>query len=124
MTVTHAEELISLIHALHEKIITGCMLFLMKENISPLWEDDFNKSGGCFSYKVAHRIPELWKQMAYSMVGNVLTKDVAFNKSITGISISPKKNFCILKVWMGTCKFRDPSYISVLKPEGCIFKAH
>lgn len=124
MTVTHVEELISLIHALHEKIITGCMLFLMKENVTPLWEDEQNKSGGCFSYKVSHKIPDLWKQTAYSMVGNVLSKDNTFCQHVTGISISPKKNFCILKVWMKSCKFKEPSYITVLKPDGCIFKAH
>jgi hypothetical protein len=28
------------------------MFFLMREHIQPLWEDPYNKNGGCFSYKV------------------------------------------------------------------------
>jgi len=124
MTVTHVEELIALIHALQDKIISECMLFLMKENITPLWEDPQNKPGGCFSYKVTQKIADAWKNIAYSMLGNTLTKDILFNKCINGISISPKKNFCILKLWMRSCKYKDPSVISILKPDGCIFKAH
>jgi hypothetical protein len=124
MTVTHVEELIALIHALHDKLISDCMLFLMKHDITPLWEDPQNKLGGCFSYKVIQKIPDVWKNISYSIAGNTLTKDLLFNKSINGISISPKKNFCILKLWMSTCKYKDPSIITIIKPDGCIFKAH
>jgi hypothetical protein len=124
MTIQYVEEMISLIHTLPEKLIVDCMFFLMKENITPTWEDERNKSGGCFSYKITHRIPEVWKNVSYSLIGNTLTTDTSFHKDITGISISPKKNFCILKVWMGSCMHRDPSKISLIKPEGCIFKKH
>jgi translation initiation factor 4E len=124
MTITYVEEMLSLIHTLPEKLITDCMFFLMKENVSPTWEDDHNKNGGCFSYKINHHIQQTWRDVSYSLIGNTLSTDASFQKEIMGISISPKKNFCILKVWMGSCVHRDPTKITLIKPEGCIFKKH
>jgi hypothetical protein len=124
MTITYVEEMLSLIHTLPEKLITDCMFFLMKENVSPTWEDAHNKNGGCFSYKINHHIQHIWRDVSYSLIGKTLSTDASFQKDITGISISPKKNFCILKVWMGSCVHRDPSKITLIKPEGCIFKKH
>lgn len=124
MTITYVEELIALIHTLPETLLMNCMFFLMKENIHPTWEDPNNKQGGCFSYKITHMIQESWRDMAYSLVSNIMSKDASFQKSITGISISPKKNFCILKVWMSHCQFQDASKIVTLKSNGCIFKKH
>ena len=28
------------------------MLFLMRDGIQPIWEDEKNRNGGCFSYKI------------------------------------------------------------------------
>jgi translation initiation factor 4E len=124
MKITHVEEMIALTQALSETLIVKCMLFLMKENIMPMWEDSHNKNGGCFSYKLTSRINDSWRDISYSLIGQTLTKLNEFNKDITGISISPKKNFCILKIWMGSCTHQDPTKISILKSDGCIFKKH
>lgn len=124
MTITYVEEMLSLIHTLPEKLIVECMLFLMKENISPTWEDDKNKQGGSFSYKINNRIRDTWKDVSYCLIGNTLSTDASFQKDITGISISPKKNFCILTVWMTSCNHRDPTKITLVKSDGCIFKKH
>ena len=29
------------------------------------------------------------------------------NLKINGITISPKKNFCIIKIWLNTCEYQD-----------------
>ena len=124
MTVTYVEEIITLIHTLPESLLTTCMFFFMKEHVNPVWEDSANKQGGCFSYKITQSCFDCWRDVSYSMVGKTLSKDKVFQESITGISISPKKNFCILKVWMSSCSFQDASKITVLKHNGCIFKKH
>jgi hypothetical protein len=124
MTVTYVEEIIALIHTLPESLLSTCMFFCMKENINPVWEDPKNKQGGCFSYKITQSYFNCWRDVSYSMVGKTLSKDKVFQESITGISISPKKNFCILKVWMSSCSFQDASKITILKHNGCIFKKH
>ena len=50
-----------------------------------------------------------------------------FVKNVNGITISPKKSFCILKVWMaGTDKQNPKSIIDIdgLNSHGCLFKKH
>ena len=47
--------------------------------------------------------------------------------NITGITISPKKNFCIIKIWMSDCNNQDPttiSYFEGIDSRGCLFKKH
>ena len=124
MTVTYVEEIIALMHTLPDTLLSTCMFFCMKEHIKPVWEDAFNKQGGCFSYKITQSIAECWRNVSYTMVGKTLSKDKGFQDAINGISISPKKNFCILKVWMSSCSYQDASKITLLKPNGCIFKKH
>jgi hypothetical protein len=49
------------------------------------------------------------------------------NKQINGISLSPKKSFCIVKVWMKDCNFMNPDILTNIEhmdKTGCIFKKH
>ena len=123
MTITHAEELIALTQALPDKLVSCCMLFFMRESVHPTWEDPQNCDGGCFSYKVTNKsVPETWKELWGILAGEILE----MTADITGMSISPKKGFCVLKIWMKNTKHQDPTEIvaSLLKPQGCIFKRH
>jgi hypothetical protein len=124
MTVTYVEEIQALMHTLPDSLLSTCMFFCMKENVKPVWEDPANKNGGCFSYKITQSIGDCWRNVSYSMVGKTLSKEKGIQEAITGISISPKKNFCILKVWLSSCAYQDASKITYLKPNGCIFKKH
>ena len=95
------EDSIILIENLSLKIITQSMVFLMRENILPIWENPDNKNGGSFSYKISNCLIEnVWKKLCYSLIGNTLYYDENILKNINGISISPKKNFCIIKFWL------------------------
>ena len=104
------------------------MLFVMRNGITPLWEDPKNRSGGCFSFKVINKyVPNIWKSLLCALCGETLMQDIKKNNFINGITISPKKNFCVIKIWMSTCEFHDPSIlinIRNLSKEGCIFKRH
>jgi translation initiation factor 4E len=125
-TITYAEELFELLQLLSEKLITNYMLFMMREGVNPMWEDEQNKQGGCFSYKVDNKfVKEIWNDLCYCIAGNSITTESVYH-DITGISISPKKNFCILKIWMSSCKFQDASVMNIkqLKPLQCLFKKH
>ena len=60
------------------------------------------------------------------LTGNSLT-----NKNIepivNGITISPKKNFCIIKIWLSNCDNQNPDVINQidgLSSYGCLFKKH
>ena len=127
-TVKNVEEIIELYNNLSENFINNCMLFLMQENIFPTWEDKENVEGGCFSYKVQNRnAAKTWKVLSLLVTGETSCYDDEIQKNINGITISPKKNFCIIKIWLKTCEHQDPYLIKKIEsivPEGCIFKKH
>lgn len=129
--IDYLEETIGLIEQLEERLVINCMLFLMRENILPIWEDPINLNGGCISYKIANREAYiLWKSMCYAMLGDTLTDDDLIQQKITGLTISPKKNFCIIKIWVNACdeSVQDPKVFNnidglLYNYEG-IFKKH
>lgn len=122
------EESIILFETIPEKMVKNCMLFVMKDGIQPLWEDPKNRNGGCFSYKINNKnVATTWKQLAYTVLGETLTVDPTHEPFINGITISPKKNFCIIKIWLSVCNYKNPSIIKVINdisPQGCLFKKH
>jgi len=130
------EDCINLVETIssNDRLVKECMLFFMKNNIKPLWEDEQNKNGSCFSYKLNTKIViNAWRLLIYSIIGNNISNDTNFYKSISGISISPKKNFCILKIWLNNCNYQNPSIINIkpfkndyygLVKENCIYKKH
>lgn len=112
-----------------DPLIKSSMLFVMKEGIAPMWEDPKNRNGGCFSYKVSNKnVCEVWKELNYVLVGESISSEVLFVNCVTGITISPKKNFCIIKIWMTNCDNQNPTKVTPevkgLLPQGCIFKKH
>lgn len=77
------------------------MFFLMREHILPMWEDPNNSKGGCFSFKVNKPdAKEYWFQLGAKALGEVLAKNPSVAHSVCGVSMSPKRNFCILRVWV------------------------
>lgn len=123
------EETIAISETLPEILVKNCMLFIMKDGINPIWEDKQNRDGGCFSYKVSNKnVSNVWKDLTYILVGESLSTNDAFVNNVTGITISPKKNFCIIKIWMQSCDHQNPSQIIQSIPgissQGCLFKKH
>ena len=123
------EEAIGITESLPEALVKNCMLFVMKDGITPMWEDPKNRNGGCFSYKVSNKnVYEVWRDLTYALIGDIISSNSTFVNSVTGITISPKKNFCIIKIWMTNCDHQNPqivtSEIKNLSPQGCLFKKH
>jgi len=123
-----AEEAIAIIEVLPPKLVMNCMLFLMRTGIVPMWEDPQNRNGGCFSYKVANKeVNSAWKQLSYVTVGETISTNMNVVPIVNGITISPKKNFCIIKIWMANCNFQNAGIIRELEgitAHGCLFKKH
>ena len=126
--IDSVEAVIALNNHLHEHVVRNCMLFVMREGITPMWEDPKNRNGGCFSYKVSNKyVPEVWKNLFYGLCGDSLCEKPEHNTHVNGITISPKKNFCIIKIWFATCDFQSPNVIidlDGLTSHGCLFKKH
>jgi hypothetical protein len=127
-TFTTVEETIAVTESLPPTLVENCMLFMMRKGIQPIWEDPQNRDGGCFSYKVLSKsIYGAWKELTYSIVGGSISSKAGFFDSVTGITISPKKNFCIIKIWMKNCNFQNPAVVNQIKglqSTGCLFKKH
>jgi hypothetical protein len=105
------------------------MLFFMRDGIKPTWEDPKNRNGGCFSYKISEKnVFDSWKQLSFTVAGNSVSNQLNFVNKVTGITISPKKKFCIIKIWMNDCSNQNPAIITneikEISPLGCLFKKH
>jgi hypothetical protein len=69
----------------------------------------------------------VWKALFYAVCGETVLNKKEHNKHVNGITVSPKRNFCIVKVWMDCCHIQDVNElvdIPNLKKDGCIFKKH
>lgn len=130
---SHMEQVIAINETVPEKMIKNCMLFLMRKNIQPIWEDVHNKDGGCFSYKIANKdVANVWRHLSYLVTGeNLLLPKYKKEKgsNINGITVSPKKNFCVVKIWLDGCKNKDATTINYsnikgISPHGCLFRKH
>ena len=122
------EKVISLCNSIPEKMIKNCMLFLMRKGINPTWEDTKNSKGGCFSFKVINKnVYTVWNDCIKAITGGSVSDNHKFYNCITGITISPKKSFCILKFWMTDLQYQNPKEIieiNGLSSHGCLFKKH
>lgn len=128
-TFTTMENTIAITESLPEVLVKNCMLFIMKKGIMPIWEDPKNRDGGCFSYKVSNKnVYDVWKELTYTLVGGSISTNPQFVKNVTGITISPKKNFCIIKIWMSACQYQNPTLVTSdvkgITSQGCLFKKH
>jgi hypothetical protein len=126
--IDYAEKVIAINEIIPESLIKSCMFFLMRNGITPMWEDPKNRLGGCFSYKVVNKqVCEVWRTLFYLVCGESLTTKKSHFKHINGITISPKKNFCIIKIWLDTIEYQDPNFIVQipnLPVQGSLFKKH
>ena len=127
-TFNYVEELITIIENFPSGFIENCMLFFMREGIQPIYEDPQNYNGGCFSYKIINKqVSHIWCNLSYLVAGETIGNTTFFSNKVTGITISPKKNFCIIKIWMSDCLCQNPKDINIdseLNPMGALFKKH
>jgi len=78
--------------------ILSKQFFVMKNNITPLWEDKMNINGGCWSLKININLADkLWEYLSILLVG----EKIYDNDNINGLSICVKKNnICVIKIWI------------------------
>jgi len=120
-------------YKLLEEVVTNnnlqnTMLFLMRDEIFPIWEHPDNRMGSCASFKVASKdILTTWNNLIKNCIIENLENDIKNYNNINGILISPKKEFNIIKIW-----FRDNietlKNINTFEPyiceENCRLKKH
>ena len=95
------------------------MFFLMRDGIFPAWDASPNINGGCLSIKVLkENLSEFWEDLVIKILGETLikeTKRLDFWNSINGISTSPKKHFCIIKIWLKDKVLNTKDYFYIIQ---------
>ena len=87
--------------------LQNSMYFIMRDSIFPTWEDKNNKNGCCASFKVpSNDILETWKLLLQNILCENIHKNIQKYDNINSISISPKKEFNIIKIWF-KCKIKN-----------------
>ena len=87
-------------------LVTEGMYFIMRKIknkvIYPLWEDDMNRRGGYWSFKINNEDSQkVWSDLCKFLIGETICEEETM--IINGLSISPKKKFCIIKIWNKDC---------------------
>jgi hypothetical protein len=115
------DELLTLVKTAlaHKKLITYGMFFIMRQGVKPIWEDPENSAGGCVTWKIEKdEIGDCWENICLMLASDGFSSLREYG--INGISISPKKNNNILKLWLKTAP-SSPISVDML-PDYCIFR--
>ena len=96
---------------------TNGLLRIMRRDTSPLWEHRANIRGGTYCLKVTQRNAcEIFNRYLAAAALGQCSKNPA--NEIVGVTISPKKGFCIIKVWnLDSTTYNSPSDIVLLHDE-------
>ena len=101
-TISSVNDFIEIYMTFNELLTKG-MFFIMRDHIMPRWEDENNKNGGCFSFKInKNEVLDKLFEVTAQMLGETLGKCDNISSNINGISICPKKNYHIIRIWIKT----------------------
>jgi hypothetical protein len=117
-TMSTSEDFVN-VHQLLQDGWSKGMFFIMREHIRPQWEDENNRYGGCFSFKIMkHEVSSYWFELGSKVLGETMTSESHRHKwdKICGMSISPKRSFCILRLWVSQQDYNDPAQYNFNAP--------
>lgn len=103
LNINSVHQLIAVNETIPDNIVKNGMLFMFRQGVNPFWEDPKNINGGYLSFKIDNNVVHnVWKSFVYALCGETLFKNEDINNLVNGISISPKKTFCIIKIWLSS----------------------
>jgi hypothetical protein len=101
----------SLVDGIPKDVWESGMFFFMKDGVRPLWDAPENDKGGAWSKKVdasdTHRV--FIDCMVHCLANSFLKSN---NDTIAGVTVSPKGQFHIVKVWNSTTTVCDRKLFS------------
>jgi len=85
---------------LNTEHLQNSMFFLMRKDIFPTWEDPDNRDGCCASFKIPLKdIKDTWLTLIQNIISENIHTKLDNYLNINGLSIAPKKEFNIIKIW-------------------------
>jgi hypothetical protein len=128
--VSTIEDYWALENNLRDRLHIG-MFFLMRESVFPLWEDKENIKGGYLSIRIERpHVLSSWETICGRILGETFLKPeyAGLFSRINGVSISPKKAFCIMKIWLRDKSVNNPHQFdwnaTGTKPEDVQFRSY
>ena len=104
--VTNIPEFWSLVDGIPKDVWESGMFFFMKDGVRPLWDAPENDKGGAWSKKVdASDTHTVFIDCMVHCLANSFLKN--HNECIAGVTVSPKGQFHIVKVWNLTTAVAD-----------------
>lgn len=111
MKVETAEDFWAIVEAISTEAWNSGMFFFMKEGYRPLWDAPENDKGGAWSKKVdateTHAV--FTDCMVHCLAGSLLKSN---NDTVAGVTLSPKGNFHIIKIWNTNTAISDRKLFS------------
>ena len=101
--------------------------FIMREGINPNWEDPQNIEGGCYSIKCnKNDATESWFNLCSAVLGETFSINPEHTMNINGISISPKTETNILRIWLKDNNLTNKEYYNFNAPKYSVifYKKH
>jgi hypothetical protein len=125
----HTLEDLAEVHHWIGKGFSKGMFFIMREHVFPDWNNEVNCKGGIMSIKILKdQLGLFWERVCVKLVGEVLMdgkRDI--RDKVNGLSVSPKKHFCIVKVWLKDCDVTSSTDLDLIGESyygNVIFKKH
>jgi translation initiation factor 4E len=110
------------------KDFTNGNFFLMRSNIFPRWEDINNLDGGYWSIRVLKADSnKKWINLMMLLIGETITEKHEHINEINGITISPKINNCVIKIWNRNSAKKELGMLSksnMFNNSDVLFRAH
>lgn len=98
--ITNVIDFWTVFNIIKDKLSLG-MFFFMKDKIFPKWDDNENTKMSYVSIKILKtNASSFMESILISLFNETLYADKPM--MINGVSISPKKNFCICKIWINS----------------------
>lgn len=93
-----------------KSLVNPDMWFFMREGIPPIWEDDINKLGGRYKFKIAgDQVDNTFLNLCMHLVTGNICLNPADSAMISGVSVSPKqKDLSTISIWDIDSSVNDP----------------
>ncbi len=96
----------AIVHGISAEAWNSGMFFFMRKGVPPLWDAPENERGGAWSKKIdasdTHTV--FVDCMVHCIAESFLTKHP---ESVVGVTLSPKGQFHIVKIWNSTTSISD-----------------
>ena len=113
LDIQNLYDLKSILDNIQSNHLQNGMFFIMRNDIFPTWEYPDNREGCSISFKVpASQLKTNWDLFMTKIITEDILKDKEKYNEINGFSISPKKEFNIIKIWL---KNNTENYESFIK---------